>query len=109
MLVARLNQAWLDHHRGHGTSNWDITQARLLSITLVAGLEWRGGDVARSRLYTEEYCLFLSGPCIHRSSRVRGFLISLVRGLSIPLSQARGFWISQVRGFLVPQVQLYQD
>ena len=57
VLITRMGQAWLNHHHSHGSSNWDITLAKLLSISLVATLRCRGGDVARSHHYSDAYCL----------------------------------------------------
>ena len=57
VLITRMGQAWLNHHHSHGSSNWDITLAKLLLISLVATLGCWSGDVARSRQYSDAYCL----------------------------------------------------
>ncbi|KAK9484869.1 hypothetical protein V1527DRAFT_490413 [Lipomyces starkeyi] len=39
MVVSRMGKAWLDHHHKHGTWNWNITIAKLLSIVLIPALD----------------------------------------------------------------------
>ncbi|KAK9372787.1 uncharacterized protein V1513DRAFT_466306 [Lipomyces chichibuensis] len=51
MIVSRMGRAWLEHHHNHGTWNWDITLARLMSVVLVTSLGCRAGDAARSQYY----------------------------------------------------------
>ncbi|KAK9245323.1 hypothetical protein V1506DRAFT_521936 [Lipomyces tetrasporus] len=51
MTVSRMGRAWLEHHHNHGTVNWDITLARLMSVVLVTSLGCRAGDAARSQFY----------------------------------------------------------
>ncbi|KAK9357745.1 hypothetical protein V1504DRAFT_500567 [Lipomyces starkeyi] len=51
MIVSRMGRAWLEHHHNHGTWNWDITLARLMSVVLVTSLGCRAGDAARSQCY----------------------------------------------------------
>jgi hypothetical protein len=51
MTMSRMSMAWLKHHCQNGSGNWDIAIYKLMSVVLVTGLEYRSGDVARSRGY----------------------------------------------------------
>lgn len=51
-VLSRLVRAYLVRALEHGTTSWDVTIARCLSIVLVGSLGARTGDVGRSRQYT---------------------------------------------------------
>lgn len=55
-VVSRLIRTYLEHASKHGTTNWDITIARCLSVVLISSLGARCGDVALSSGYFFE-CL----------------------------------------------------
>lgn len=52
MVMARIGKAWLEFYHKNGAICWDIPLARWMSILLVSSLGSRGGEAARSRLYT---------------------------------------------------------
>ena len=49
MILARLVSKFLGYHIRSGTSNWDVTIAKVMSIVLVASIGSRAGDVSRSQ------------------------------------------------------------
>lgn len=54
--LSRIVRAYVDRAITKGTLSWDLIIARCLSITLVASLGVRAGDLARSRFYAgQEY------------------------------------------------------
>ncbi|KAI7239636.1 hypothetical protein KC330_g1825 [Hortaea werneckii] len=57
--LSRLVRAYFERAIYYGTSSWDVTIARSLSMALVASLGVRTGDVGQSRLYSgTEYMQF---------------------------------------------------
>lgn len=57
MALSRLCRSFIVHCAEYGAINWDYIVARLLSVTLVASLGARAGDVALSKGYAANECL----------------------------------------------------
>ncbi|KAJ5910250.1 hypothetical protein N7504_004893 [Penicillium tannophilum] len=55
--LSRMIRSFIEHKVAKGCWSWDIVVAKCFSVTLVAGLGVRSGDVARSAHYADTYCL----------------------------------------------------